>query len=132
MGSSQKRQESLFSYVYLEQRIPDNHPFRDIKMMVDLAFKQTHRHFSDLYSHTRRPSIPPEHLLRTSLLQVFYSIRSERLLIKQLHYNLLYRWFFGLSIDDAVWDHSVFSKIGIGYSIPQWHRFSSVRSGIRS
>ena len=110
MRGSQKRQESLFSYVSLEQRIPDNHPLRDIKKMVDLAFEQMHGHFSDLYSHTGRPSIPPEHLLRASLLQVFYTIRSERLLMEQLDYNLLYRWFVGLSMDDVVWDHSVFSK----------------------
>lgn len=110
MRGSQKRQESLFSYVSLEQRIPDNHPLRDIRKMVDLAFEQMHGHFSDLYSHTGRPSIPPEHLLRASLLQVFYTIRSERLLMEQLDYNLLYRWFVGLSMDASVWDHSVFSK----------------------
>ena len=110
MRGSENRQESLFSYVSPEQRIPANHPLREIRKMVDIAFEQLHARFSDLYSHTGRPSIPPEHLSRASLLQVFYTIRSERLLMEQLDYNMLYRWFVGLSIDDPVWDHSVFSK----------------------
>jgi transposase len=110
MRGHQKRQESLFSYVSLEQRVPHNHPLRAIRKMVDKALEQMHGYFAELYSHAGRPSIPPEHLLRASLLQVFYTIRSERLLMEQLDYNLLYRWFVGLSIDDGVWDHSVFSK----------------------
>jgi transposase len=110
MRGSQKRQASLFSYVSLEQRVPSSHPLRDIRKMVDKALEQMHDTFSDLYSHTGRPSIPPEYLLRTSLLQIFYTIRSERLLMEQLDYNLLFRWFVGLSMDDNVWDHSVFSK----------------------
>ena len=110
MRGSQNSQQSLFSYICLEQRIPDGHPLRDIRKMVDEAFGQMHQRFSDLYSHTGRPSIPPEYLLRASLLQIFYTIRSERLLMEQLDYNMLYRWFVGLSMDDPVWDHSVFSK----------------------
>ena len=110
MRGSQKRQESLFSYISLEQRVPENHPLRDIRKMVDQALEQMHDIFTDLYSHTGRPSIPPEYLLRASLLQIFYTIRSERLLMEQLDYNLLYRWFVGLSMDDTVWNHSVFSK----------------------
>ena len=110
MRGSQKRQASLFSYISLEQRVPNKHPLRDIRKMVDRALEQMHDTFADLYSHTGRPSIPPEYLLRASLLQVFYTIRSERLLMEQLDYNLLYRWFVGLSMDDSVWDHSVFSK----------------------
>ncbi len=92
------------------QRVPDNPPLRDIRKMVDRALTQMHDTFAKLYSHTGRPSIPPEYLLLTWLLQVFFTIRSERLLMEQLDYNLLYRWFVGLSMDDAVWDHSVFSK----------------------
>lgn len=110
MRGSENKQESLFSYVSLERRIPENHPLRKIKTMVDHVLEQMHGYFSDLYSHTGRPSIAPEHLLRASLLQVFYTIRSERLLMEQLDYNLLFRWFVGLSADDAVWNHSVFSK----------------------
>jgi transposase len=105
-----KKQESLFGYISLEQRVPNKHPLRDIRKMVDRALEQMHDTFADLYSYTGRPSIPPEYLLRASLLQVFYTIRSERLLMEQLDYNLLYRWFVGLSLDDSVWDHSVFSK----------------------
>jgi len=108
MRGSQKRQESLFSYISLEQRVPNKHPLRDIRKMVDRALEQMHDTFADLYSHTGRPSIPPEYLLRASLLQVFCTIRSERLLMEQLNYNLLYRWFVGLSMDDNIWDHSVF------------------------
>jgi transposase len=110
MRGSQKRQESLFSYISLEQRVPKSHPLRDIRKMVDQALEQMHDRLADLYSHTGRPSIAPEYLLRASLIQIFYTIRSERLLMEQLDYNLLYRWFVGLSIDDPVWDHSVFSK----------------------
>jgi transposase len=100
----------MFSYVSLEKRVPRNHPLRDIRKMVDQALEKMHDAFAELYSHTGRPSIPPEYLLRASLLQVFYTVRSERLLMEQLNYNLLYRWFVGLSMDDTVWDHSVFSK----------------------
>jgi transposase len=100
----------MFSYVSLEKRVPHNHPLRDIRKMVDQALEKMHDAFAELYSHTGRPSIPPEYLLRASLLQVFYTVRSERLLMEQLDYNLLYRWFVGLSMDDTVWDHSVFSK----------------------
>ena len=110
MRGSEKKQESLFSYISLEKRIPRNHPLRDIRKMVDHALDNMCDVFSDLYSHTGRPSIPPEYLLRASLLQVLYSIRSERQLMEQLDFNLLFRWFVGLSIDDVVWNHSVFSK----------------------
>jgi len=110
MRGRENNQDTLFSYISLRDRIPKKHPLREIKKMVDQALEQMHGGFSDLYSHTGRPSIPPEYLLRASLLQVFYTIRSERLLMEQLEYNLLFRWFVGLSIDDPVWDHSVFSK----------------------
>ena len=110
MRGSQKRQDSLFSYVPLEKRIPKSHPLRPIRKMVDEALKKMSNKFSELYSYTGRPSIAPEYLLRAALLQIFYSIRSERLLIEQLDYNLLFRWFVGLKMDDPVWNHSVFSK----------------------
>ena len=110
MRGSQKQQDSLFSYVPLEKRIPKSHPLRPIRKMVDEAFKKMSNKFSELYSYTGRPSIAPEYLLRAALLQIFYSIRSERLLIEQLDYNLLFRWFVGLKMDDPVWNHSVFSK----------------------
>lgn len=110
MRGPQKQQDSLFSYVPLEKRIPQDHPMRPIRKMVDKAFEQMSDKFSELYSHTGRPSIAPEYLLRAALLQIFYSIRSERLLMEQLDYNLLFRWFVGLKMDDPVWNHSVFSK----------------------
>ena len=110
MRGSQKQQDSLFSYGSLEKRIPKSHPLRPIRKMVDEALKKMSNKFSELYSYTGRPSIAPEYLLRAALLQIFYSIRSERLLMEQLDYNLLFRWFVGLKMDDPVWNHSVFSK----------------------
>jgi transposase len=110
MRGSQKQQDSLFSYVPLEKRIPKSHPLRPIRKMVDEALKKMSNKFCELYSYTGRPSIAPEYLLRAALLQIFYSIRSERLLMEQLDYNLLFRWFVGLKMDDPVWNHSVFSK----------------------
>ncbi len=103
-------QEGLFSYVSPEKRIPKNHPLRPIRAMVDEALGELSERFAAAYSVTGRPSIAPEKLLRALLLQIFYSIRSERLLCEQLDYNLLFRWFVGLSMDDPVWDPSTFSK----------------------
>ena len=104
------KQARLFSYVSQEERIPQNHPLRTIRAMSDEVLAPLTKRFDRLYSDTGRPSIPPEHLLRALLLQVLYSIRSERLLMEQLDYNLLYRWFVGLNMDDEVWDASVFTK----------------------
>src|SRR3954452_17430286 len=101
---------SLFSYVDLENRIRSDHPLRTIRRLVDDALASLDRAFADLYAALGRPSIPPERLLRAMLLQAFYSIRSERLLMERLDYDLLFRWFVGLGIDDAVWDPSTFSK----------------------
>ena len=101
---------SLFSYVDLETRIRPDHPLRTIRRLVDDALASLDRAFADLYAALGRPSIPPERLLRAMLLQAFYSIRSERLLMERLDYDLLFRWFVGLGIDDAVWDPSTFSK----------------------
>jgi transposase len=101
---------ALFSYVDIEQRIPQGHPLRMIRAMVNDVLASLDAEFAKLYETTGRGSIAPERLLRASLLQAFYSIRSERQLMEQLDYNLLFRWFVGLGVDDAVWDHSTFSK----------------------
>ena len=110
MRGPEKNQQNLFSYISPEQRVPNDHPLRPIRKMVDKSLEEMHRQFAEQYAQTGRPSIPPEQMLRALLLQVFYTIRSERLLMEQLDYNLLFRWFVGLSMDDPVWDHSTFSK----------------------
>jgi transposase len=101
---------SLFSYVDLEKRVPVKHPLRVIKSIVDEVLLSLDGEFAKLYEGTDRESIAPERLLRASLLQVFYSVRSEQQLMEQIDYNVLFRWFVGLGIDDPVWDHSTFSK----------------------
>ena len=110
MRGEEKKQSPLFSYVSQEDRIPADHPLRSIRAMADQVLQGMTRRFSDLYSAVGRPSIPPEQLLRALLLQILYSIRSERLLMEQLDYNLLYRWFVGLTINDAIWVPTVFTK----------------------
>jgi len=100
----------MFSYVTMEQRIPADHPIRAIRAMVDEALRELDATFSAMYARRGRPSIAPERLLRAQLLMVLYSIPSERRLMEQLDYNLLFRWFVGLEMDDAVWDATVFSK----------------------
>ena len=109
-GDDQQLQSAMFSYVALEDRIPVDHPLRGVRKLVDAVLAEMSKDFEGLYSKVGRPSIPPERLLRALLLQVFYSVRSERLLMEQLNYNLLFRWFVGLEIDDPVWNHAVFSK----------------------
>ena len=109
-GDDQQPQSGMFSYVGLEDRIPADHPLRGVRKLVDAVLAGMSKDFEGLYSKVGRPSIPPERLLRGLLLQVFYSVRSERLLMEQLNYNLLFRWFVGLEIDDPVWNHAVFSK----------------------
>jgi len=109
-GDDQQLQTGMFSYVALEDRIPTDHPLRGVRALVDAVLAEMSKDFDGLYSQVGRPSIAPERLLRALLLQVFYSVRSERLLMEQLNYNLLFRWFVGLEIDDAVWSHAVFSK----------------------
>src|SRR5512134_2599278 len=103
-------QGGLFSYISPEQRVPARHPLRTIRKLVREVLSELDRDFRTLYSTTGRPSIPPEQLLSALLLQVFYGVRSERQLMEQLDYNLLYRWFVGLSPDDAVWDPTTFTK----------------------
>jgi transposase len=110
MRGEDERSGSLFSYVDLEARVGKNHPLRAIRAMVNEALAALAGEFSALYSPIGRPSIPPEKLLRAMLLQAFYSIRSERQLMDRLEFDLLFRWFVGIGIDDAAWDHSVFSK----------------------
>lgn len=109
MRGDDRRSGSLFSYVDLEARVAADHPLRPIRTIVNDALGGLSGEFEALYSHLGRPSIPPERLLRALLLQAFYSIRSERLLMEQLDYNLLYRWFVGLGIDDPVWHPTAFT-----------------------
>jgi transposase len=110
MRGEDERSGSLFSYVDLEARVGKTHPLRSIRTIVNDALSALAGEFSGLYSPIGRPSIPPEKLLRAMLLQAFYSIRSERQLMERLEFDLLFRWFVGLGVDDAAWDHSVFSK----------------------
>ena len=110
MRGPEPHQVVLFSYVSLESRIPLDHPLRAMRPMVDTALLALSPTFDAIYQAGGRPSIPPEHLLRALLLQVLYTIRSERQLMEQLQYNLLYRWFVGLGVDDPVWDVTVFTK----------------------
>lgn len=110
MRGIEPQQVTLFSYVSLESRIPPTHPLRAIRPMVDTALAALSPTFDAIYKAGGRPSIPPEHLLRALLLQVLYTIRSEIQLMEQLEYNLLYRWFVGLGVDDPVWDVTVFTK----------------------
>ncbi len=110
MRGSDKRPGKLFSYVDLEKRVRLDHPLRAIRALTDPALGALSGDFAALYSGLGRPSIAPEMLLRAMLLQAFYSVRSERQLMERLEFDLLFRWFVGLGIDDPVWDHSVFSK----------------------
>jgi transposase len=110
MRGSDERSEGLFSYVSCEARVPANHPLRPIRAIVDEALEVMSSAFEGLCSKIGRASIPPEKLLRALLLQAFYSVRSERQLMEQLDYNLLFRWFVGLSMDAPVWDVTVFTK----------------------
>jgi transposase len=110
MRGDDPQQAAMFSYISPEERVPQEHPLRSIRLMVDAVLKELSPQFDALYSHTGRPSIAPEQLLRALLLQVLYTVRSERLLMEQLAYNLLFRWFVGLNMDDPIWDASTFSK----------------------
>src|ERR1700675_2677056 len=110
MRGEDNQQEGIFSYISPEKRVPADHPLRPIRKMVDEILKEMSPRFAKRYADVGRPSIAPERLLRALLLQIFYSVRSERLLMEQLDYNLLFRWFVGLAMDEAVWHHAVFSK----------------------
>src|SRR5689334_19036642 len=104
------KQDGMFSYLSPEQRVPADHPLRKIRPLVDQILKEMSPQFGKLYSSIGRPSIAPERLLRALLLQIFYSIRSERMLMEQLDYNLLFRWFVGMSMDEERWVATVFTK----------------------
>ena len=110
MRSADVTQAAMFSYRTLEERIPREHPLRKLRSLVDGILVTLHAEFEALYAGSGRPSIPPERLLRASLIQTLHTIRSERQLVQHIEYNLLYRWFVGLEMDDAVWDHSSFTK----------------------
>jgi len=110
MCGDDNQQEGMFSYISPEKRVPADHPLRPIRKMVDEILKEMSPQFATLYSEVGRPSIAPERLFRSLLLQIFYSVRSERLLMEEMDYNILFRWFVGLNLDDAVWDATVFTK----------------------
>ena len=100
MRGEDQHQSGMFSYVSLEERVPQDHPLRRIRETVDEILRRMAKDFESLYAKTGRPSVPPERLLRAVLLQIFYTVRSERLLLEQMNYNLLFRWFVGLEMDE--------------------------------
>jgi transposase len=110
MRGTDQQQSHVFSYISPEQRVRKDHPLRPIRTMVDEILKQLSPQFQKMYAKVGRPSIPPEQLLRAQLLQMLYSVRSERLLMEEMDYNILFRWFVGLNLDDPVWDATVFTK----------------------
>ena len=110
MRGTDQQQSHVFSYISPEQRVRKDHPLRPIRTMVDEILKQLSPQFHKMYAKVGRPSIPPEQLLRAQLLQMLYSVRSERLLMEEMDYNILFRWFVGLNLDDPVWDATVFTK----------------------
>lgn len=110
MRGGDHQQSGMFSYISAERRVPEDHPLRAIRAMVDAALRNMGPQFDAMYAKVGRPSIAPEKLLRALLLQVLYTVRSERMLMEQLNYNLLFRWFVGMNIDDRVWDVTVFTK----------------------
>jgi len=110
MRGEEKQQITMYSYIDLEQRVPSDHPLRAIRLMADRALQQLSLHFEALYARRGRPSIPPEQLIRALLLQALYAVRGERQLMEQIDYNLLFRWFVGLGMDEAAWHPTVFTK----------------------
>ena len=110
MRGDDQQQSGMFSYVSLEERVPQDHPLRRVREMVDQILRAMAKEFDGMYAKTGRPSVPPERLLRAVVLQIFYTVRSERMLMEQMNYNLLFRWFVGLELDEPVWNHAVFSK----------------------
>src|SRR5260370_12200337 len=110
MRGEDQQQGAMYSYISPEERVPQEHPLRAIREIVDAVLKEMSPEFARLYASSGRPSIAPEKLLRALLLQVLYTVRSELLLMEQLDYNFLFRWFVGLNIDDPVWDVTAFTK----------------------
>ena len=103
MRGNDQKQDAMFSYLSPEQRVPAEHPLRPLRAMMDDILREMSPRFAKLYADSGRPSIPPERLLRALLLQILYTVRSERLLMEQLNYNLLFRWFVGMDMDEVVW-----------------------------
>src|SRR5215210_5555455 len=110
MRGMDHQQSQIFSYLSPETRVRRDHPLRAIRAMVDEALNQLSALFEAMYATTGRPSIPPEKLLRAQLLQMLYSVRSERLLMEEIDYSVLFRWFVGMNLDEPVWDVTVFTK----------------------
>src|SRR5208282_4989651 len=110
MRGDDRQESEMFLYGSLEERVPEKHPLRAVRVMVDAALESMSGRFDEMYAKAGRPSIAPERLLRALLLQALYSIRSERMLVEQLEYNLLFRWFMGLNMSEPAWNHAVFSK----------------------
>jgi transposase len=110
MRGMEEKQPEMFSYMNIEDRIPRKHPIRPFREMVNEILKSMDSDFDTLYADSGRPSIAPEYLLRASILQILFTIRSERQLLEQIEFNIMFRWFVGLNIDDEVWDHSTFTK----------------------
>src|SRR5271155_4047210 len=110
MRGADHQQSGMFSYISAERRVPKDHPLRAIRAMVDVALRKMGPQFEAMYAKVGRPSIAPEKLLRALLLQILYTVRSERMLMEQLEYNMLFRWFVGLNMDDPVGDVTVFTK----------------------
>ncbi len=110
MRGGDKKMEGMFCYLSAESVVPADHPLRPIRKMAEDALQQMTSSFEKMYSHTGRPSIAPEKLMKALLLQTLYSVKSVRMLMEQLGYNILFKWFVGLAIDDKVWDHSTFSQ----------------------
>ena len=107
MRGDDQQQSGMFSYVSLEDRVPQDHPLRGIRKTVAEILHSMAKDFDGMYAKTGRPSVPPERLLRAVLLQIFYTVRSERMLMEQMSYNLLFRWFVGLELDEPVWNHEI-------------------------
>jgi transposase len=110
MRGDDRQQADMYSYLSPEERVRANHPLRAVRAMADEALKNMSRRFDTMYAKTGRPSIPPEKLLRAQLIQMLYSIRSERLLMEEIDYSMLFRWFVGMNLDEPVWDVTVFTK----------------------
>src|SRR6266700_932970 len=110
MRGADQQQSHIFSYLSPEERVRKDHPLRSVRALVDEVLQQLSPQFDAMYARVGRPSIPPEQLLRAQLLQMLYSIRSERLLMEEIDYSMLFRWFIGLNLDDEVWDATVFTK----------------------
>src|SRR5258708_20841809 len=110
MRGQDKQQADMYSYLSPEARVRKDHPLRAIRTMADQALKNMSRRFDRMYAKTGRPSIPPEKLLRAQLIQMLYSVRSERLLMEEIDYSMLFRWFVGMNLDEPVWDVTVFTK----------------------